>query len=63
MTAGTFYLEAGEGVDPLEHIVHRLSDFVVTRELGALARHPIDELAHQWRDVAAPRRNSERALI
>src|SRR3984893_5147470 len=30
--------------NPFEHVIHRFSDFVMARELGAFACHPVDEL-------------------
>jgi hypothetical protein len=34
--------EAGERIDPLEHVVHGLGDVVVTGEPGALRGYPVD---------------------
>src|SRR5947207_978405 len=47
--------QSREDVDTLEHAVHGLGDFVVTRELGSLPPHPIAEIIHQRRDVLAAR--------
>ena len=47
--------EARKDVDTLEHVVKSLGHFVVTRELGPLPLHPLDELVHQRRDIFAAR--------
>ena len=50
--------EAREDDPTLEHVVHRLGDVVVARELGALLAHPALEIGHEWRDAVTPRRDT-----
>src|SRR6266566_7415818 len=45
--------KAREGVDALEHVIHRLGDVAVTRELSALLSHPFDEIVDLRGDVGA----------
>jgi hypothetical protein len=41
--------KAGECLPALEHVVHRLRDFVVTRESGAFLAHPVLQFIDQRR--------------
>jgi DNA-binding IscR family transcriptional regulator len=65
-TDSTIVEKAREGVPALEHVVHRLADIAVTRELGALLAHPSrDRIPAARRAHGAPRdaRSTEPPLI